>query len=260
MTFSMLGEPYSFHHVAAMQYASPDINCHFHAGFDEVLADLAAGTADHAIIAMENSIAGDVPGNYARVLRSGARICGEIFLHLDMHLAGKQSVPVDQLHTVISHPMALKETAAYFRAYPNIRLLPATSTSSAARMVSEQTDPCVAAVANLAAIRFYNLQLIAKNIDKLPNNVTRFLILSNESMPLHATQDTVKASFSLMPGSNFPEGPLGMTRLLDTGEVYLELPVDTVGIVTTRVQAILGSIAGAQLLGIYPEGAFVSGS
>lgn len=260
MIFSMLGEPYSFHHVAAMQYASPDIHCHFHAGFDEVLQDLAAGTADRAIIAVENSIAGDVPGNYARVLRSGAHISGEIFLHLDMHLAGKHIVPVEQLHTVISHPMALKETAVYFRAYPHIRLMPATSTSAAARMVTEQNNPGVAAVANLAAIRFFNLQLIAKNIDKLPNNVTRFLILSNEATPLHATHDTVKASFSLMPGSAYPEGPLGMTRLLDTGEVYLELPVDAAGTVSTRVQAILGTIAGAQLLGMYPEGAFVSGS
>ncbi len=261
MIISVLGEPYSFHHVAAMQYWDMQQHFHFHLHFDELIASVQDGQADFGLIAVENTIAGDVPGNYARVANSGLFIHGEIFLHLDMHLAAKEAVPLSAIHTVISHQMALKETAPFFLPYPGIRKMPVESTSSAAKYVSEQNDPVLAAVANSAAIRFFKLQIISKNIDNLPNNVTRFLILCKKERKSDATPGKIKASMLLRSGIH--EGlhqHLRLQRPLENGAVYAECHETGSEEWQQKLNNLVAKGVNIQLLGVYPEGITASGT
>lgn len=260
MKVSILGEPYSFHYIAAMQYWNSEVECVSFHDFDSLIAAVQQGNTDGGVIAVENTIAGAIPGNYKRIAESGLFITGEIFVHLDMHLAAKSLVPIGSISTVTSHPMALKETADFFKPYPNIRLIPSVSTSTAAKTVSESEDPGLAAIANLAAIRFFNLQIIAKNIDNLPNNATHFLILSKESNNNDATTSKVKASLLLPEGAGLPVGTALLTRIIDNGASYVELPENESQHVNATIASILASTPGAKVLGIYPGGTTVSGS
>lgn len=261
MIVSVLGEPYSFHHVAAMQYWDRDQQFQFHHDFDALIASVRNNVADFGLIAVENTIAGDVPGNYARVADSGLFIHGEIYLHLDMHLAAKHAVPLEQIHTVISHPMALKETAPFFLSYPAIQKIPADSTSSAAKFVSEQADPGFAAVANTAAIRFFNLQIISKNIDNLPNNVTRFLILCKIDNRSNATSGKLKASMLLQ---GHIQGALSqclhLQRTVNQGLVYAECHETDPALIEQNLHKVQSHGVDIQLLGVYPGGVTVSGT
>jgi prephenate dehydratase len=260
MRISLLGEPYSFHHVAALQYWGMDDDMLFCDDFAQVIDAVLNGTSDMCIIAVENTVAGDVPGNYARVVESGLFIHGEINLHLAMHLAAKKEVTVDSLHTVISHPMALKETASYFVHYPKITLVPATSTSAAVKSVAESADPGVAAIGNTSAIRFYNLQIIVKNIDNHPNNITRFLILSKKSRNLDATAAMVKASLRVVSAPPAFPATIKLRRDLKDGSAYIEIAENHTDQVVEQVNRITGTMGEVVVMGIYPTGVTVSGS
>lgn len=260
MRISLLGEPYSFHHVAAMQYWGMDADYRFYDDFRDVVSAVQQGTTDKCIIAVENSVAGDVPGNFGLVCESGLFIHDEINLHLAMHLAAKDVVPVDSLHTVISHPMALKETAFYFQQHPEIRLIPATSTSAAVKAVAESNDPGFAAIGNTSAIRFYNLQVIVKNIDNLPNNITRFLILSKENPHLDATSAPVKASVKLSSASGALAANIRLRRDFSDGITYVEIAETHVEQVMEQIARLRMTDDSLVLLGLYPTGVTVSGS
>lgn len=261
MIISVLGEPYSFHHVAAMQYWDMQQHFQFHHHFDKLISSVQDGSADYGLIAVENTIAGDVPGNYGRVAQSGLFVHGEIYLHLDMHLAAIQQVPVSAIHTVISHPMALNETAPFFIPYPAIQKKPADSTSSAAKYVSEQNDPGLAAIANSAAIRFFNLQIISKNIDNLPNNVTRFLILCKNERQADATHGKIKASMLLRSNAHeHLKTDLQVLRSLENGTLYAECHAASEAIMQQQLNKLISENPEIRLLGIYPEGITASGT
>ncbi len=261
MIVSVLGEPYSFHHVAAMQLWDREIQYRHLRDFDQLIRSVQDAEADYAVIAVENTIAGDVPGNYPRVAGSGLRICGELYLHLDMHLAAKQQIPIQELHSVISHPMALKETAPFFQPYPHIRLLPADSTSTAAKFVSEEKDPGLAVIANSAAIRFFNLQIISKNIDNLPNNVTRFLILSKNSPNPDATGKPIKASLLLVGKVDEELAPfVQLGRTLPDGRLYIECQHTDPEVLRHITERLITGEAKGILLGMYPIGITASGN
>ncbi|HNO27306.1 MAG TPA: prephenate dehydratase domain-containing protein [Chitinophagales bacterium] len=260
MRISLLGEPYSFHHVAATQYWGIDTDILFLDDFDEVIKAVQNGLADHCIIAVENTVAGEVPGNYKRVVNSGLHIEGEINLHLAMHLAAKQVVPVETLHAVISHPMALKETAAFFLNYPSIKRISASSTSAAVKTVAESDDEGMAAIGNTSAIRFYNLQIIVKNIDNLPNNITRFLILSKQYGNPDATSSPVKASVKLLSASPALPVSIGLRRDFDDRITYVELPEGPLALILEQIDRLRAAAEDVTLLGVYPTGETASGS
>ena len=61
-------------------------------------------------------------------------------------------------------------------------------------------------------------------------------------------------------GIPYPDGPLGITRVLDTGTVYLEFPVEDTNQLLARVQALKKAHPEVRILGTYPEGMYASGS
>jgi prephenate dehydratase len=255
-----LGEQFSFHHLAARSYFGADqtyISC---PSFNAIV-DACNGQDTHfGIIAVENTLAGDVPGNFETICNSGLTICGEIILPIQLQLAAKQQLAIDDIKAIYSHTMAIRETTTFFEAYPEIEFIETPSTSGAVKLVATSLKQNIAAIGNKTAINHYNLQIIAENIDNHASNFTRFLILSKKKGEIDTTFLTFKASLHLQPSAldlfkvsaGLPE--IALLRHLKTGNVYIEtgelLPQQLINIADFEQQ----NPAISSILGIYPLG------
>ena len=122
----------SFHEVAARQYfgAAPALN--FCATFGEVVAQVADGRADAALMAMENSLAGSILPNYLLLERANLTITGEVYLPIHQHLLVLPGTTLADVQVVHSHPMALRQCGDFLSQYPAWQLVETEDTGLSA--------------------------------------------------------------------------------------------------------------------------------
>ena len=167
----------SFHEVAARQYfgAAPALN--FCATFGEVVAQVADGRADTALMAMENSLAGSILPNYLLLERADLIITGEIYLPIHQHLLALPGTTLAQVCAVHSHPMALRQVGNFLSQHPHWQLVETEDTGLSAQLLAERRPAGVAVVAGAQAAEAFGLHILAPAINDDPSNYTRFLVL-----------------------------------------------------------------------------------
>ncbi|HYW31118.1 MAG TPA: prephenate dehydratase domain-containing protein, partial [Gemmatimonas sp.] len=85
------------------------------------------------------------------------------------------------IRQVFSHPMALAQCRFFFARHQWLTPVPHEDTAGAAEEVGRSGDVTRAAVASDAAAGRYNLDIIARDVEDVPANWTRFLIVSAAS-------------------------------------------------------------------------------
>ena len=177
MNVAIQGFQGSFHEVAARQYfgAAPALN--FCATFGEVVAQVADGRADAALMAMENSLAGSILPNYLLLERNNLTITGELYLPIHQHLLALPGTTLAEVRAVHSHPMALRQCGDYLSQYPHWQLVETEDTGLSAQLLAERQTPGVAVVAGAQAAEAFGLHMLAPAINDDPSNYTRFLVL-----------------------------------------------------------------------------------
>lgn len=175
-----LGEAYSFHFLAAEAYFGSEHNFISCTGFDAILSSVRSGVAQYGIIAIDNTLAGAVKGNIARIANSGLHICGEVYFRINLHLAAPEQVKMSEVETIYSHHMALKETSKFLSAFPAVRLIETSSTAGGLKYIAENDLKNAGAIGNRQAIEHYKLKMLAENIDNNTENRTRFFIVCDQ--------------------------------------------------------------------------------
>jgi prephenate dehydratase len=183
----------SFHEVAALTYFKDPIETIECLTFHEVCESLKEGSADYAVMAIENSIAGSILPNYFLLQSYHFNIIGELYLPIHMHLLALPGVKIDDLRTIESHPMAIRQCAEYLHAMKGVELRESDDTALSAKRVKELRLKDTAAIANEFAAKKYGLQILEKRIETHKKNFTRFLILTRK---VNGTVETNKASLS----------------------------------------------------------------
>ena len=131
------GKQGSFHHIVAQQCFGDALSLVPCDTFDATVASLVANTADQAVMAIENSIAGSIIPNYALIDQNDLKIVGEYGLsihHNFMALPGQTLSDIKEVH---SHPMALLQCKNFFLQHPHIRLVEAEDTAEEAQRISK---------------------------------------------------------------------------------------------------------------------------
>ena len=113
----------SNHYIVAKQYFSDNIDIKECLTFDEVVESLVAKECDAAIMAIENSIAGSIIPNYARIDSQHLHIVGEQYLDIQHNLMALPGQKIADIKEVYSHPMALLQCKKFFKDYPHIKLV-----------------------------------------------------------------------------------------------------------------------------------------
>ncbi len=179
MKIAFLGPQASFTQLAATQFFPHDelipqaniLDC-FHA--------VENGTADKAVVPLENSIEGTVSMTLDYLYKiPSIKIEAEGVMPIAHHLMVHPDNEQQELEKIYSHPQALAQTFHFLDThYKNTIRQDFSSTAAAALMVSENPKLRIAAVANQFAANLYGLKIIHRNIQDFEQNHTRFIIIS----------------------------------------------------------------------------------
>ncbi len=199
LRISIQGYPGAFHEIAARRFfktqAIDVVAAHtFEEVVEQVLLD---NGCDLGLMAIENTLAGSLMPNYQLLDVHPLRITGEVYLRIQQNLLALPGSRVEDLREVYSHPIALAQCQAFFKAYPHIRLIEAADTALSARHVLESQDPRRGAVASTLAAELYELNIVAAGIETNKLNHTRFLVLEKGRYTGQNTGDKVSMSFSV---------------------------------------------------------------
>ena len=164
------------------------------ATFEDVFAALEEGTADLAMIPIENSIAGRVADIHHLLPHSDLHIVGEYFMPIHFQLMALPGAAVDQITTIRSHVHALSQCRRFIREN-GWKSVIAEDTAGSAREVAELGDPTVASLAPRLAAELYGLHILAEDVEDEHHNTTRFIVLSRDAQEVTSASGPVITTF-----------------------------------------------------------------
>lgn len=133
-----------------------------------------------AVLPIENSIEGIVRetiDNLVKANDKNLKITAETIIPIN-HCLMSNGKSLKDIKYIISHPQALGQCAGFIgENLPDINTIKAASTSEAARIVSEKNEE-YAAIGSEIAAEIFNLNILAKNINDVKDNKTRFILLA----------------------------------------------------------------------------------
>lgn len=157
--------------------------------FEGAVEAVREGTAELAMLPVENSTYGRVADIYHLLPDSGLHIIGEHFLRVHIELLGLQSAQLDGVETALSHTVLLGQCRSFLRKY-GIAPRTGADTAGSARFVADAGDPKLAALASRLAGRIYGLKVLAEQVEDYDSNTTRFLVMAQEPAEV-SSGDTV---------------------------------------------------------------------
>jgi prephenate dehydratase len=193
-TIAFQGHHGAYHEQAALEIY-PDATTLPCETFEETFAAAKNGTADIAIIAVDNTLAGRVADVHRLLPSSHLHIIGETFLPIHHALLGIKGAKIDALTDVYSHVHALPQCSKIIQQL-GLKQHVHADTAGSAQDVLKMNDPTQAAIASTLAAEIYGLEILQEGIEDVSHNTTRFLFLSEEGyVPAHDASKNYITSF-----------------------------------------------------------------
>lgn len=184
----------AYSQAAMEKYFGSDINSfHVHT-FRDAMEAIEEGSADFAVLPIENSSAGAVNEVYDLLMEFENYIVGEVFLPIDHTLAGLPGTKLSDIERVYSHPQALMQSAKFLDDHREWQQISVANTAVAAKKVLEDNVPTKAAICSAYAAEFYGLEVLEEKINHNTKNATRFIVVTNQKIFL---KDATKISICL---------------------------------------------------------------
>lgn len=175
MSVAYQGVPGAFGHQACLAFL-PDEEPVAQPTFAAVIEAVSAGETDFGMLPVENSCAGPVREARDLIARCSLRIVSEHVLPVRMHLLGLPGADLVDVHTAVSHPVALGQCAETL-ARLGLAGEAASNTAIAAQSLS---DPRRAVLASEAAAEAYGLTILRRDVHDRSDNATRFVVLARD--------------------------------------------------------------------------------
>jgi prephenate dehydratase len=214
------GERGSFSEEAAQMVFGVDIMAVPCREFRDVGQALASGAADHAVLPVENSIAGSVLPAYDVLASTDAPVIGEVTRRIRHCVLGISGTRVETLQRIISHPVALAQCSKFFIEHPHIQAIAAYDTAGAAKEVAAAGSSEVAAIAARNAGELYHLEVIAADVQDRDDNQTRFYILGPDGVEFRIPKAGSKTAL-LLETDNRPGALLAVLQPFADARVNL---------------------------------------
>ncbi len=267
-SIAVLGDAFSFHHLAAIAAYGADQKFIFCSTFDGLLEKMQSGETDFCLMAVENSIAGEVPGNFQRITDHHLFISRELILHISLCLGALPGISLHQLNKVYSHQMGRRECTGFFKENPHLEFVQTNSTATGAKMIADEQLRDAGAITSKTALQYYGLTVIEEGIDDHSGNYTRFFALGRNSIRPETTNKILKASMVLQiydnqPGSSFDsimrEVKVLMKKELHENKIYLEAAFTQISHFDQFLQTIPHDLCKIVVAGIYEPGRIIEG-
>ena len=147
--------------------------------FEEMFESVRDKKANIAIVPIENSRSGRVGDTQRLIPESQLKIVGEYFLEVNHCLMGVPGSTLKDIKRIYSHEQGIAQCRKKIINNKKDMVIVA-DTAGAAKMISKSNSKEDAAIASNLAAKIYNLDILESNFQDFENNVTRFLIMSNE--------------------------------------------------------------------------------
>jgi prephenate dehydratase len=176
MKVAIQGELGSFSHEAAKSMA-PQCSVIPCARSAEVFDRVESGSADAAVIPIENTLAGTVAEHADLLVARDVYIEAEYLLRIVHNVIAAPGAKLDALRRVLSHPVALDQCRDFFRAHPKIEAVPFYDTAGSVKHVVADKLMDAAGIAGKQAAAEYSGKILAAGIEDDKNNFTRFFLI-----------------------------------------------------------------------------------
>jgi len=178
---AFLGEPGTYSHEAVYATFGPQIGVVPSPSFRHLFDAVHSGRARAALVPVENSTTGSIHEVYDLLLARDLRILAEVILPVHHALMARPGTVLADVRTVLSHPQGLSQCDGWITNH-GWQTRGAADTASAARTVATTDEPGLAAIGSRLSAELHGLDVLARDIQDVSQNYTRFLLL----VPPHA--------------------------------------------------------------------------
>lgn len=158
--------------------------------FDAVFEAVESGQAELGMIPIENSYAGRVAEVHNILAHANVHIVGEYFQRIEHHLLAPKSATLETLKEVKSIPQALMQCRENIKKL-KLTTKTAENTAIAAKDIAEVNDPKLGAIASELAGEIYGLQILKRNMEDTPSNLTVFVAISKEPVDPEPSENVI---------------------------------------------------------------------
>lgn len=168
--------------AAMQQYFGGLVNSFHVDTFRDAMIAIDEGSADYAVLPIENSTAGIVSEIYDMLVEFENYIVGEQIIKIEHCLLAAPGTRIEDIRTVYSHPQSLMQSARYLNRHSEWKQIGMNNNAFAARKVAEDQDKTQAAIASAHAAGTYGLAILEQGINQSRTNSTRFIIVTNRKI------------------------------------------------------------------------------
>lgn len=170
-----LGPEGTFSYFAGVEYLGKSVDYLPQRNLHEVFRAVHTRECELGVIPLENSLEGTVGQSLDLFMDFEVFIQAELFCRISHSLLTRETSLAD-ITTVYSHPQPLGQCGSWLRAnLPNATIVPTESTAAAARRVREEKGAAAIGHGKLADL--LDLNVLARGIENMPDNWTRFVIV-----------------------------------------------------------------------------------
>ncbi len=175
------GEPGAFAEDAVLA-AFGDVERVAVPGFREVFETVTGAGARAGVVPIENLVNGTVRETYDLLLVHDLVIVDEVVVPVRLCLAALPGEGLESIERVYSHIQALGQAEGFLRSRPWTTLT-TYNTAGAGRLIVDRGERGAAAVLSPRAAAAFGLEVLASDIQSVPDNRTRFLVLATPGGP-----------------------------------------------------------------------------
>jgi chorismate mutase/prephenate dehydratase len=171
----------AYSQAAMMKYFGDEVASFNVDTFRDAMLAIDEGSADFAVLPIENSSAGIVSEIYDLLVEFENYIVGEQIIKIEHCLMATPGTKMADIKTVYSHPQSLMQSSHYLfeKGWQQISM---KNNAFAAKKVADEKDNTQAAIASEMAAKIYGLDILEKGVNDLKTNSTRFIIVTNQKV------------------------------------------------------------------------------
>ena len=146
--------------------------------FDECFLKASNEKNAKIVIPESNRITGNIGIEYL-IFKYRLNIYSEYFQKIEHNLLGQPGAKIEDIKNVFSHGQALSQCSKFIKKN-NLNEHVRADTAGSAEMISLNKKKDEAAIASILSAETYGLEIIKKNIENEPGNLTRFLVMGKD--------------------------------------------------------------------------------
>lgn len=172
----------AYSQAATEHYFGKNCNSFYVKTFREAMEAIEEGSADFAVLPIENSTAGAVDEMYDLLVEFENYIVGETVIPIQNTLSALPGTKFDEIERVYSKGVALMQASRFLEEHGDWQQISVANTAIAAKKVRDEQDKSQVAVCSAYAAEVHGLEVLADDINDESGNCTRFIVVTNQKI------------------------------------------------------------------------------